>query len=238
MTGDSWPMLRTMTGVGLVCGALIVMTYEATKPAIARNQAEALEAAIFQVLPSARSSRAFRLDASGSFAPLEGEAKPGDALVYPGYDEAGRLSGFAIEGAGMGYQDTIRLLFGYEPGGEVIVGMQVLESKETPGLGDKIASDEGFQKNFDALDVKLNAAGDALVNAVVAVKRGEKTQPWQVDGITGATISSVAVADIVRNSASFWLPRIQGNLHVFERGTVDRGLPAGARLRVFDGGPQ
>jgi electron transport complex protein RnfG len=78
-----------------------------------------------------------------------------------------------------------------------------------------------------------------LVNAVVAVKRGEKTQPWQVDGITGATISSVAVADIVRNSASFWLPRIQGNLDVFKRGgTVDSGLTAGARLRVFDGGPQ
>ena len=70
MTGESWPMLRTMVGVGLVCGVLIVATYETTKPVIARNRAEALEAAIFQVLPAARSSRAFQLDASGRFTPL------------------------------------------------------------------------------------------------------------------------------------------------------------------------
>ena len=45
----------------------------------------------------------------------------------------------------MGYQDVIRiLLYGYSPEHQAIVGMRVLESRETPGLGDKIEKDPAF----------------------------------------------------------------------------------------------
>ena len=213
----SWPMLRAMVGVGLACGILIVSTYETTKPIIARNRAEALQAAIFQVLPAAASSKTFELTESGGFEAVEGQAGGGE-LVYAGYDDSGKLVGLAIEGAGMGYQDTVRLLWGYSVDDETAVGMQVLESKETPGLGDKIMTDENFRQNFDALDLSLAASGDELANAVVAVKQGEKTDAWQVDGITGATISSVAVANILNESAGVWLPRIRRNLDAFEGG--------------------
>lgn len=219
VTPASWPMLRTMVGVGLICGILIVATYQATKPVIARNRAEALQAAIFQVLPAASASMTFALQDDGSFTQIEGQAAPGAALVYAAYNDAGELVGLAIEGAGMGYQDTIRILWGYAPADEAAIGMQVLESKETPGLGDKISTDPDFQKNFEKLDVKLSAAGDGLANTVVAVKHGEKTHPWQVDGITGATISSVAVSKIFAESASFWLPRIRKNLDAFQGGS-------------------
>jgi electron transport complex protein RnfG len=214
-------MLRAMVGVGLVCGILIVATYEGTKPIIARNRAEALQAAIFEVLPSAASSQTFRLTDSGAFEPVEGDAPAGSQLVYAGYDDSGALAGIAIEGAGMGYQDTVTLLWGYAPGDQTAVGMQVLESKETPGLGDKIITNEEFLQNFDALDVSLGSSGEKLANAVVAVKHGEKTDPWQVDGITGATISSVAVANIIDSSANRWLPLIQKNLEVFQNARPD-----------------
>ncbi len=214
----SWPMLRAMVGVGLVCGVLIVTTYQATKPVIERNRAEALQAAIFQVLPKATSSKTFQLEDSGAFDAVEGPAPVGAALVYAGYDDSGALVGVAIEGAGMGYQDMIRVLWGYSPADQAVVGMQVLESKETPGLGDKITSDPAFRKNFESLDVKLNADGAGLANAVVAVKHGEKTQLWQVDGITGATISSVAISKLLDESAGFWLPRIRKHLVAFEGG--------------------
>ena len=218
MKTASWPMLRTMVGVALACGVLIVSTYESTKPVIARNRAEALQAAIFEVLPAAASSKTFRLDDSGGFTLVEGSAPAGAALVYAGFDDTGQLAGLALEGAGMGYQDTIRVLWGYAPGDEALVGMRVLESKETPGLGDKIMTDEAFLKNFEKLDMKLSADGAALAHSVVAVKQGGKTDPWQVDGITGATISSKAIANILNESASFWLPRIRENLDAFEGG--------------------
>lgn len=214
----SWPMLRAMVGVGLVCGVLIVAVYETTKPVIARNRAVALQAAIFEVLPDARSSRGFRLSDSGRFTAVEGTPPDGAALVYAGYDDSGALAGLAIEGSGMGYQDTIRLLWGYSPGDEIVVGMRVLESKETPGLGDRISSDPDFKQNFERLDARLDPQAAALANATVAVKNGQKTEPWQVDGITGATISSVAVSKILNDSAGFWLPRIRKNLTSFGGG--------------------
>ncbi|HID07807.1 MAG TPA: FMN-binding protein, partial [Armatimonadetes bacterium] len=64
---------------------------------------------------------------------------------------------------------------------------------ETPGLGDKIITDKKFQKNFEALDAKLNKNGTALANAIVTVKAGSKKHDWQIDAISGATISSRAI---------------------------------------------
>jgi electron transport complex protein RnfG len=206
-------MYRAMVGVGLVCGLLIVTTYVATGPTIARNRAAMLQRAIFQVLPAARTTRSFRLSAGDRLEPVA-EAAVGAQVVYAAYDAEGRLVGVAIEAAGLGYQDTIRVLYGYAPTRAAIVGMHVLESRDTPGLGDRIESDPQFLKNFEHLDATLAPDGEQLANPIRPVKRGTKNQPWQVDTITGATISSSAVANIIAGSAAFWVPRIQRNLDV------------------------
>lgn len=214
-----WPMYRAMVGVGLLCGLLIVTVFQLTGPVIARNRAEALERAILHVLPEARSSASFRLAADGSFTPvLEGTAG-GNAgrAVHAGYDAGGELVGLALEGRGMGYQDVIHLLYGYDFRHDAVTGIRVLESRETPGLGDRIETDPGFLANFERLDVSLDPAGSALANPIEATKHGEKQHPWQVDGITGATISSVAIADILRESTAFWVPRVRGRLDDFRR---------------------
>ncbi len=212
---SSWLMYRAMVGVGLVCGALIVSVYELTKPIIAHNQAEALQAAVFDVLADAKSSKTFRYQEGQGFSAVAGEAGDGP-FVYAGYDSGGRLVGVAVEAQGMGYQDIIRLLYGYSPERNAIVGMHVLESKETPGLGDKIISDADFAGNFESLDVALAADGDNLANAIVAVKHGQKHNAWEIDGITGATISSTAVADLLSASAAKWTPVIQRRLNDFQ----------------------
>jgi len=209
-----WQMYRSMVGVGLLCGLLIVTVFLTTRPVIERNKAEALQRAIFQVLPEARSSATFRLDGEG-FAPLEGKAEPGE-LIYAGYAEDGRLVGLAIEAQGMGYQDVIGILYGYSFEKDAVVGIRVLESKETPGLGDKIETDEEFLKNFERLDVSLTDESE-IANPIVFVKHGQKTEPWQVDGITGATISSKAIAGILNRSTAYWVPKIRRGLDDFRR---------------------
>ncbi len=211
-----WPMYRAMVGVGLLCGLGIVTVFLLTRPIIARNRAEALERAIFHVLPEARSSATFRLADDGSFAALEGAAEDA-AVVYAGYDAAGALVGFALEGSGMGYQDVIEVLYGYDFAADAVIGIRVLASRETPGLGDRIETDTDFLANFERLDVALDPAGGALAHPIEAVKHGEKEHAWQVDGITGATISSVAIADILRESAGFWVPRLRPQLEDFRR---------------------
>jgi len=128
------------------------------------------------------------------------------------------LVGLAVEAQGMGYQDVIRLIYGYSFADEAIIGIQVLDSKETPGLGDKIENDTDFLANFERLDVALGEDSMALANAIVPVRHGEKTHPWEVDGITGATISSKAIAKILDGSAQYWVPRIQRNLEALQGG--------------------
>ena len=204
-------MYRAMVGVGVGCGLLIVGVFQATLPRIERNKAEALQAAIFRVLPAAKTSKTVAFQAPDEFRAVEGDT--GDSLVvYAGYDDQNALVGVAVEAEGMGYQDVIGVIYGYSFEQQAIVGIQVLESKETPGLGDKIETDPDFLRNFERLDVSLNEDGSGLANEVVAVRSGEKENPWEVDGITGATISSVAIAAILNESAQTWVPRIQQGL--------------------------
>jgi len=213
---NSWHMVRALGGVGILCSLLIVLTFQATLPIITRNKAEALEQAIFKVLPGATQKAAFAVAGDGQLSPFAGEPK-GERLIFVGYDESGALVGVALEAVGQGFQEAIRILYGYAPDRQVVVGMEVLESRETPGLGDKIMKDANFLANFVALDVALNAGGNGLENPVVAVKFGQKKNPWEVDGITGATISSKAVADIIRTSSEEILPILAGQLEKLKK---------------------
>ncbi len=214
-------MYRSLVGVGVLCGLLIVSVFELTKPIIKENRRVALQQAVFKVIPDATESKTFRYTRDGTFDPLpEGESADGpqDKLAYAGYDDSGRLVGLALEAQGMGYQDVITILYGYSFEKDAIVGIKVLESKETPGLGDKIETDPTFLANFEALDVSLNAAGDALAHPIEAVKSGEKENPWEIDSITGATISSKAISQMLRDNAAQWIPIIERREADFEQG--------------------
>ena len=205
-TGDSNKMLFAMVGIGLMCALLIVLTYEGTKHIIAKNKAEALEQAIFKVLPGTVTTAGYYWDGS-AFTPLNGTEADGQR-VYAGFSESGTLTGFALPAVGLGYAGEIRVLYGYEPAQEAIVGFYVLESKETPGLGDKIEKDPAFTANFEALSVAVAADGKSLKNKIRYTKSGEKQNAWEVDGITGATISSQAVAEALSTSTAEWVPRL------------------------------
>ena len=209
-------MYRALVGVGTLCGLLIVTVFVLTLPIIEQNQAAFLQSAVFKVVPGAVSKQSFFLDEDGAFRP----AQPGDSppqTVHAGFDADGKLVGVAIQGQGMGYADTIRVLYGYAPQGQAIIGMQVLASKETPGLGDKIEKDAEFLQNFVALDVSLGADGQTINNPIVPVKHGEKSAAWQIDSITGATISSKAIAKILREGSAAWVPLIRAQLNMLQQ---------------------
>ena len=127
------------------------------------------------------------------------EPQKDEPVVYGGYDEQGDFVGYAMPGAGPGFQDTIALLYGYLPGDKQVVGMEILESRETPGLGDKIYKDAAFVAEFSALSVDPE---------IVAVKKGTGSQPNQVDAITGATISSKAVVRIINETHAAWTEQL------------------------------
>jgi len=195
---------------------LIVLTFQLTLPTITRNKAEALERAIFEVVPGAQQKSAFKM-VDGVLEPLAGE-DPDAVKYYACYDADRQLVGIALEAAGQGFQDIIRILYGYSTAKKAVVGIKVLESKETPGLGDKIEKDPAFIANFDALLVELKPDQATIANPIVLVKPGEKTDPWQIESITGATISSRAISAILEKSTAVTVPVIFDNLSVLEEG--------------------
>lgn len=201
--------------VGVCCSLAIVSTYELTRPLIERNRVSQRERAVADVLPTATRLAAFAYrEDSRRFAPNRFGGEMAER-VYAGFDQEGQLVGVVLETEGMGYQDAIRLLYAYVPSRQAITGIRILESRETPGLGDRIESDAAFQENFDQLDVTLAGDGEALAHPLEFVKPGAKGADWQIDGITGATISSRAVADMLRRSTARWIPRVHARRHDF-----------------------
>ncbi len=210
-----WPIYRSVVGIGLLCGFAIVVAFEATKPIIQRNQLAFREQAIKSVLSGAETTKAFRAKDGGGFEAAAADAQGGD-LVFAGYDANGKLVGLALEASGMGYQDIVRMLYGYSFEKQAILGIKVLESRETPGLGDRIETDPQFLKNFGTLDVSVTPDGSEVAHPIEFVKSGEKTSDWQVDGISGATITSRATANMLRASSEKWIPLVRSRKEDFE----------------------
>lgn len=190
-------LVLTLSVAGLLSGLIIVGIFEATLPTITANKARELREAVFKVLPGVASLKrlAFR---DGQLVASE-EKRADEEVVYGGFGEDGQLVGYAIPSEGPGFQDTIRLLYGYRPEQRQVVGMEILESRETPGLGDKIYKDAEFVDNFASLSVDPE---------IVAVKKGKKSAPNEIDAITGATISSKAVVRIINEGNQRWISRL------------------------------
>lgn len=202
--GSSLAMIRALGVIATISGVLVVLVYQFTQPMIAENKRRAIERAVFRVIPGAVERRDFVVTDSG----LEPGQQASGVQIYAGYDSQGELKGIATEAAARGYQDVIRILYGYDPACECITGISILQSTETPGLGDKIGTDPDFLANFDALDASLNESRSALRNAIVTVKHGTKTDPWQIDAISGATISAKAIGKMLNDNAQSLLPRL------------------------------
>jgi electron transport complex protein RnfG len=117
-----------------------------------------------------------------------GVDKAGKTIRYSVFEAKteGQLAGWVVKTAGQGYADKIEMLIGLDPMIEKITGIFVLDQKETPGLGNKIVTDE-WRSQFLA---KSTAQPLATV-------KSKATAGNEIDAITGATISSKAVTDII-----------------------------------------
>ena len=125
---------------------------------------------------------------------------------YAGEDETIRsvhksTFGYVIETVTRGYADEMTVVVGVSNDGRV-TGLVVLDAHETLGLGSKALTDHVFLSQF------LNKSGtftignaDAFSGATgEAADAGEEV--W-VDGITGATVTSKAVARCVTSAVAY-----------------------------------
>jgi len=210
------PMIRTLGLISLICGFSVTLAFQWTKPYVDENQRITTERAVRAVLPQAAAQKAFVLGAEG-VVPAAPDSPPEDT-VYVGYDSAGKIVGVAARGASRGYADLVHVMYAYDPGCQCINAVRVTKMNETPGLGDAVVKDPQFQKNFENLDARPNAEGTALANRIVTVKHGTKREAWQIDAISGSTVTSKAVGRGLDQSAQRLVPRIQRHLAELEKG--------------------
>lgn len=208
-------VFTVLVGTAMACGLAIALVFEATAARIASNRAALLEEAVSRVLPGATRLAGYRLGDDALAAVAAAEA---DAIA--GYDDGGRLIGVALPAGVMGYQDRIDMLLGYDPQRQRLTGFAVLQSRETPGLGSKIGTDPAFLASLGSLDVGLD--GTALARPVTLAARGAARRAHQVDGITGATVSSKAVVRAV-NLAAPQFAALRARLTALAQGAPEAG---------------
>ena len=110
--------------------------------------------------------------------------------------------GYVIETSSYGYAGPITVLVGVNKDGKV-TGIVVRDLQETSGLGAKALTDADFLAQF------LNKTGSFAIGTAGADAfsgaTGEETtgEEIYVDGITGATVTSKAVARCVNSAVAY-----------------------------------
>jgi electron transport complex protein RnfG len=204
---ESSRLLMTLGTAGALAGLLIVIVHQATQPSIQAYKARKLQEAVSEVLGApARWDTLYLVEGALTPEPPDAVDVSGLDTIFLGYQEDGTSVGYAISGAEPGFQDVIELIFGYDARTRKVLGMKVLASKETPGLGDKIEKDSAFATEFEGPEAPL-----------VGVKAGRATgAPNEIDMITGATISSRTVIRIINRRLERLGPMLEAYLEETE----------------------
>jgi len=172
-------MIIVLTVIGLVSGGTLSLVYQWAQPKIIANQVRETDAAIFKVLPESKSYK---------------KIVKGNLTYYECFSGDGNRVGTAILCVGNGYQGQIKMLVGVNADFTKFAGMSVLEQVETPGLGAKIAK-KSFEAQFKNLAAKP---------PIEYIKGKVQKKPNEIEAITGATISSRSVVNIINKTVKQW----------------------------------
>lgn len=162
-----------------VAGLMLASVYSVTIEPIAISQKAKINEAIKQVNPD------FDAISDTVIMPQDGK----DSLIIHRLTKGGVPSGYAVETyTDKGFSGRFSLMVGFQPDG-AITNIEVLEHKETPGLGTKMAL-PAFKDQFKGIKI------GELTGQAIKVKKDGGT----VDAITAATISSRAFCDAVNRA--------------------------------------
>ena len=113
-------------------------------------------------------------------------------------------NGYVIETVTYGYAGEITMVIGVSNEGKV-TGLVALEAHETPGLGNEILTDHVFLSQFlnGSGSFAIGTSGADAFSAATGEAEAETGTEVTVDGITGATVTSKAVARCVNSAVGY-----------------------------------
>jgi electron transport complex protein RnfG len=177
---QSWLLLIA----SFIFGLLIAVTNAALQPKIQFNKQQKLNNLMQGLIPAAVDFKK-----ASKKVEFEPNKKMASTDIYAAIDDANNTIGYAFIAQGAGFSDKITLVVAVDNNFEKIFGYKVLTSNETPGFGDKINNDffANQFKNAPVKNLELSKVGDPKkINA-------------QIVAITGATVSSTAVVNMINN---------------------------------------
>lgn len=166
-------MVVVLFTITLISSAAVGGVYMITKEPIEQAKVAAVKDALNQVLPEYEATTSQTIEVNSL------------PIVAHTATVADKAVGYAVESISKnGFGGTVRLMVGFDTAGKII-NINVLEQKETPGLGTKMAEEN------NVLLLSLKDKNAAEVNMTVKKDGGD------IDALTAATISSRAYAEAV-----------------------------------------
>ncbi len=166
-------------------GLLLAVTNAAWRPMIIQNEIDK-----FNRLAGALLTEAANFETAAEAVEVDiGKGRKIKTDIKKGVSADGECVGWAFVCEGSGFADKIKLVLTVDAAFEKLAGFGVLASNETPGFGDKIKNDF-FRSQFrgaPAAQLELTKTGD------------DKKIDSEIVAITGATVSSEAVVEILNN---------------------------------------
>ena len=178
--GQAWLVIL----LALAFGAALAGVQAALSPKIAANKLNDTLGQIPALVPGATTGRPEMI---------------GGQTAYRALNDRDEHVGWVISVRGLGFADILDLLVGLDKDLTRVTGLYVLEQKETPGLGDRI-TEPAWRDQF-----KDKPTTPELV--VVKTAPGAETE---IQGVTGATISSSSVVGLVNGAVARFRAALDG----------------------------
>ncbi|MBU4343385.1 MAG: FMN-binding protein [Candidatus Omnitrophica bacterium] len=181
--------------VNLAAAAILAEVYTVTRPKIEAQKKMAEAKALKEAMPESVGNR------------LE-KVEDGDVEYWKVFkDENYRPSGYVFIAKKYGYSSVIETMVGMKRDGS-ITGARILNQNETPGLGAKIVeilSDKTLKSALKGLLSRKKEPEKKILPYFTEQFKGANVKNIDIsdiDAITGATISSKAVVESIREKGS------------------------------------
>ena len=194
-----------------IAGVALGFANAITKDAIAMNSKISVEE-LSVLLPGAESVEVYETFEEGNIVEVM-EASDGKETV-----------GYIVKVASPGFHGNIEMLVGINSEG-VETGIKILSHGETPGVGAKIENAD-FQERFK----------NRPIDEEFKLVKTESSSDYEIQGITGATISSTAVITGVNTAVEYYKSAILGEEVVEEKPGInlDKLNLSGGELTIID----
>lgn len=207
-------LMFTLFVITSLATLFVTLTYSVTQGPIERKQIEDRNNAMLSLLPNCDSFKSISVDKK--YSPSSDKIKI--TSVDIGYKND-TTTGYIITSVTKGYGGDIVLLTAIDITKSTVSGIEILSLSETPGLGANATNPEfkdQFKEipSFSKINVVKNGSSEISDSSEDdtsgASKKNPESDTYDVNAITGATITTSAISSAVNDSLSYFNDFLKG----------------------------